>query len=31
MTEDWRSAKIVPLYKVKERGLNVKTIEVLAC
>ena len=22
---------IVPLYKVKERGMNVRTIEVLAC
>ena len=27
---DWRSVVIVPLYKVKERGLNVRTIEVLA-
>ena len=29
--EDWRSAVIVPLYKVKEREINVRTIEVLAC
>ena len=29
--EDWRSAVIVPLYKGRERGLNVRTIEVLAC
>ena len=27
--EDWRSAVIVPLYK--EKGMNVTTIEVLAC
>ena len=29
--KDLRSALIVPLYKGKERGLNVRTIEVLAC
>ena len=30
--EDWRPAVIVPLYKGKrERGLNVRTIAVLAC
>ena len=29
--EDWRSAVIVALFKVKERGLNVRNIEVLAC
>ena len=31
MTEDWKSAVIVPLYKGKERNLSVRTIEVLAC
>ena len=31
LVEDWRSAVIVPLYRVKERGLNVRTIEILAC
>ena len=29
--EDWRFAVIAPLYKGKGRGLNVRTIEVLAC
>ena len=30
--EDWRSAVIVPhCTRVKERGLNFRTIEVLAC
>ena len=28
MPEDWRSTVIVPLSRVKERGLNVRTIEV---
>ena len=27
--EDWRSAVIVPLYKGKGRGLNLRIIEVL--
>ena len=31
VSEDWRSTAVVPLYKGKERGLNVRTIEVLAC
>ena len=30
VSEDWRSAVIVPLYKGKG-GLNVRTIQVLAC
>ena len=29
--EDWRSAVIVSLHKVKERGQNAAIIEVLAC
>ena len=29
--EDWRSAMIVHLTRVKERGMNVKFLEVLAC
>ena len=29
--EDWRSAAIVPLYRVKERRHNGAIIEVLAC
>ena len=28
---DWKSVAIVPLYKGKERGLNVRIIEILAC
>ena len=31
LPEDWRSAVIVPLYKGKERGLNVRIIGVLTC
>ena len=31
VSEDWRFAMIVALYKVKERGRNVVIIEVLAC
>ena len=31
VTEDWRSAVIVYCTKAKERGLNGRTIEVLAC
>ena len=30
VSEDWRSVVIVPRTRVKERGLNVRTIEVLA-
>ena len=29
--ENWRSTVIVPLYKVDEREINVRIIEVLAC
>ena len=29
--ENWRFAVIVPLYKVKEREMNVRIKEVLAC
>ena len=31
ISEDWRSAVIISLYKVKERGLSIGIIEVLAC
>ena len=29
--EDWKSAVIIPLYKVKERGQNAAIIDVLTC
>ena len=31
MPEDWRSAVIVPCTRVKEKEMNARIIEILAC